>query len=138
MATVATLEKLSRASNPKIALITEVGDLSGLKLMANRVLVAIYIAPERTQGGIIRATQSIREDVFQGVIGLVLKKGETAFKDEPEAKMFFHGQNVDVGDWVAFRPGDAKRIQLNGVDCRMVEDTLIDMIVSDPELITHR
>lgn len=138
MATVATLERLSRAVNPKIALITEVGDLSKVTLMANRVLVAIYIAPEKTAGGIIRATQSIREDVFQGVIGLVLKKGATAFQDEPETKNFFHGQDVSVGDWVAFRPGDAKRIQLNGVDCRLVEDTLIDMVVIDPEIITHR
>jgi len=138
MATVATLEKLSRAVNPKIALITEVGDLSGIKLMANRVLVGIYIAPEKTQGGIIRATQTIKEDVWQGVVGLVLKKGETSFKDEPETKTFFHGQNVEVGDWVVFRPGDAKRIQINGVDCRMVEDVLVDLVIDDPEKITHR
>lgn len=138
MATVATLEKLSRASNPKVALIAAVGDLSGIKLMANRVLVAIYIAPEKTQGGIIRATQTIREDIWQGVVGLVLKKGETAFKDEPETKTFFHGQSAEIGEWVVFRPGDAKRIQINGVDCRMVEDSLIDMTIADPEAITHR
>lgn len=138
MATVATLEKLSRASNPKLALITEVGDLSGIKLMANRVLVAIYIAPEKTQGGIIRATQTIREDIWQGVCGLVLKRGDTAFKDEPETKTFFHGQSAEVGEWVVFRPGDAKRIQINGVDCRMVEDTLVDIVIDNPEKITHR
>lgn len=138
MATVATLEKLSRASNPKLALITEVGDLSKVSLMANRVLVAIYIAPEKTQGGIIRATQTIKEDIWQGVVGLVLKKGATAFKDEPETKTLFHGQDVALGDWVVFRPGDARRVQINGVDCRFVEDVLIDMVIQDPEILTHR
>lgn len=138
MASVAVLEKLSRAPNAKVALITEVGDLSKVKLMANRVLVAIYIAPEKTASGIIRATQTIKEDIWQGVVGLVLKKGETAFKDEPETKTFFHGQDANIGEWVVFRPGDAKRIQINGVDCRMVEDTLIDLVIDNPEIITHR
>lgn len=138
MATVAVLERLSRATNPKVALVTEVGDLSKVMLMANRILVAIYIAPEKTQGGIIRATQTIKEDIWQGVVGLVLMKGKTAFQDEPETKTFFHSQNVNVGDWVVFRPGDARRVQINGVDCRFVEDTLIDMAIDNPELLTHR
>lgn len=138
MASVATLEKLARATNPKIAMITEVGDLSKIHLMSNRLLVGIYIAPEKTAGGIIRATQTIKEDIWQGVVGLVLKKGATAFKDEPETKTYFHDQDVQVGDWVVFRPGDARRVQINGVDCRFVEDTLIDMVIDNPDVITHR
>lgn len=137
MASVATLEKLSRAANPKIGLIAEVGDLSKVSVMSNRVLVAIYIAPEKVNG-VFRATQTIKEDVYQGVIGLVIKKGASAFKDEPETKTYFNGQDVNIGDWVVFRPGDGKRLQLRGVDCRMIEDVLIDMVVEDPEIVTHR
>lgn len=137
MARVATLERLSTATDPKSALMKEVGDLSKIELLSNRVLVAIYIAPEKTKGGIIRTTGALKEDIFQGTVGLVVKKGKTAFKDEPELKTYFHDQDVQVGDWVVFRPGDAKRIQINGVDCRMVEDTLLDMVVTDPEIITH-
>lgn len=138
MASVVTLEKLARADDPKSALIAEVGDLSKIELMSNRVLVAIYIAPEKTKGGIIRASQTIAEDVWQATVGLVLKKAALAFKDDEATKTYFHGQDVKVGDWVVFRPGDAKRIQLNGVDCRFVEDISIDMIISDPEIVTHR
>ena len=103
MASVATLEKLSRASDPKQALINEVGDLSKIELMSNKVLVAIYIAPEKTKGGIIRATQSLKEDIFQGTVGLVLKKAKLAFKDDEATKTYFHDQDVKVGDWVVFR-----------------------------------
>jgi co-chaperonin GroES (HSP10) len=138
MASVATLERLSQATDAKSALKKEVGDISKIGIMGNRVLIAIYIAPEKTKSGIIRATQTIKEDIFQGVVGLVLKKGAQAFQDDPGSNTYFHGENVELGDWVVFRPGDARRIQINGVDCRFVEDTLIDMVVSDPECITHR
>jgi hypothetical protein len=33
---------------------------------------------------------------------------------------------------------DARRVQINGVDCRMVEDTLLDMVIEAPDVITHR
>lgn len=138
MASVATLEKLARATDPKQGLVTEVGDLSGIEIMSNRVLVAIYIAPEKTKGGLFRAPETIKEDVYQGTVGLVLKKGGMAFKDDDASKTYFHGQDVKLGDWVVFRPGDARRVQINGVDCRFVEDIMIDMVVADPEIITHR
>lgn len=138
MASVVTLEKLARATDPKQALIAEIGDLSKIEVMSNRILVGIYIAPEKTKGGIIRATQTIAEDIFQGTVGLVLKKGGMAFKDDDASKTYFHGQDSRIGDWVVFRPGDAKRIQINGVDCRFVEDIMIDMVVGDPEIVTHR
>lgn len=137
MARVAVLEELAKASNPKLALKMKVGDLSKIELMSNRVLVAIYIAPEKTKGGIIRTTGSLKEDVFQATVGLVLKKGATAFRDEKETNTYFHGQDLQPGDWVVFRPGDARRVQINGVDCRFIEDTLIDMVIEDPEIITH-
>lgn len=137
MARVAVLEELARATNPKLALKTKLGDLTKIELLSNRVLVAVYVAPEKTKGGIIRSTGALKEDIWQGTVGLVVKKGKTAFKDEPDSKNYFHGQDVAIGDWVVFRPGDAKRIQINGVDCRMVEDTLLDMVIENPELITH-
>lgn len=137
MARIALLEELANASNPALTLKMKVGDLTKQKLMSNRVLVAIYVAPEKTRGGIIRTSGSLKEDIWQGSVGLVLMKGETAFKDEPETNTYFHGQDVNVGDWVVFRPGDARRVQINGVECRFLEDTLIDMVIEDPELITH-
>jgi|ERR1700748_634639 len=138
MATVAVLEKLSRAKDQKAELIKSVGDLSKVELMGNRVLVGIYIEPEKTSGGIILSTGTIKESLWQGTVGLVLKKGKQAFRDDPHNKVHFHGEDLKIGDWVVFRPGDARRVQLNGVDCRMVEDTLIDLVIDDPSVITHR
>ncbi|NOJ41541.1 hypothetical protein HCN50_00520 [Bradyrhizobium sp. WSM 1744] len=43
------------------------------------------------QGGLILSTGAIKESVWHGTVDLVLKKGETAFKDEPETGTYFHG-----------------------------------------------
>lgn len=137
MASVAMLERLAQAKDPKDGLLSALGDLSGIDLLANRLLVAIYIAPEKTKGGLYRATQSIKEDVFQGSVGLVVKKGAMCFQDDDASKTYFHGEDVDIGEWVVFRPGDGKRVQINGVDCRFIEDIQIDMRIADPEIITH-
>lgn len=127
--------QLAQAADPKRALIEALGDLSNVALFSGRVLVAIYIAPEKTAGGIIRPGTNVKEDVWQGCVGLVVKKGARAFQDDGDTK--FHGQDVAVGDWVTFRRGDAKRIQVRGVDCLIIEDTVLDMVIDDPALITH-
>lgn len=121
----------------KQEIFTAIGDLSKLdRLFSARVLVATYLGAGKTKGGIILTQNEQQEGVYQGSVGLVLKIGPTAFKDDDVSK--FHGQSVSVGEWVVFRPGDSKRVQLNGVNCRIVEDTQIDMVVSDPTCVTHR
>ena len=113
-----------------------VGDLSNVEVMGNRVLVGIYIEPSK-KGNLFLAKETLKESVFQGTVGLILKLGKQAFKDDPDNKVFFHNQVAKEGDWVVFRSGDAKRCRIKGIDSRMVEDTLIDMVVGDPNVITH-
>lgn len=133
---VAKLMQIAQATDPKNAIQKGVGGLGNVSLLSGRVLVGIYIAPEKTAGGIYRPQSNVKEDLYQGCVGLVLKKGKLAFVDDDTRK--FNGQNVAEGDWVTFRPGDAKRIQINGVDCRIVDDTVIDMVIDSPEIVTHR
>ena len=46
--------QLSLATDPRKALLDAVGDLSGFDIFHNQILVAIYVRPEKTSGGIIR------------------------------------------------------------------------------------
>ncbi|MCA6108110.1 co-chaperone GroES family protein [Bradyrhizobium cenepequi] len=132
----ATIDRLAGAEDQRAEILASVGDLSNVEVLHNKVLVAIYIEPRKTAGGIILSDSTIKESIWQGTVGLVLKKGKTAFKDD--ANTDFHGQDVKPGEWVVFRPGDARRVQIRGVDCRMVEDSLLDMVVADPSVVTHR
>jgi co-chaperonin GroES (HSP10) len=131
----AKLMEIAASNDPRRAIQSAIGDVSKISLFSGRVLLATYIAPEKTAGGIYRPQANVKEDIWQGVVGLVIKKGATAFKDDGSTQ--FHGQDVSVGDWVTFRPGDAKRIQINGVECRIVEDVLIDMVIENPDVVTH-
>lgn len=125
--------------DPKKALLDSVGDISGFKPTLNLVLVATYIGPEKTRGGIIRPDRSIIEDRFQGKVGLVLAKGPIAFQNDGATN--FGGLEPSVGDWVVYRPADALELFFRyedsgeGTPCRLIEDTLIKGILQDPALI---
>lgn len=128
-----TLE-LSRASDAKAELLKQVGDLSGLSLPNDMVLLATYIEPEKTKGGIILVQKTIDEGRYQGKVGLVLKKGPTAFKFT-QGGFAYEGDVPEVGDWVVYRLSDAWESLIGGVSCRFIDSDLIKAITNDPTII---
>lgn len=128
-----TIVNISQATDAKQAIRQAVGDISGVDVLFNNILVGIYIRPEKTKGGILRPESNLKEDVYQGKVGLVLKKGPMAFVSD--ANIDFMEMQVNEGDWIAFRVGDALSMQINGVDCRMVVDRSVRMRVTDPEIV---
>ncbi len=133
MASPAVLERLSEAADKKSSretLLEMLGDLSEFKVLKNYILVALYVGGQYVPGTkIIRSDNNRREDIFQGMAGLVLKIGPTAFDDVSK---------VSIGDWVTFSPGDGKRIQIRGVDCRVFHEDNLQMVIPNPDQITHR
>jgi len=137
----ARLQEIAQAaqSDPKKALLDSVGDITGFIPTLNLVLVATYISPEKTRGGIIRPHRNITEDRLQGKVGLILAKGPIAFQDDGATK--FGGLNPKLGEWVVYRPADAMEMFFRyqntgeGTPCRLIEDTLIKAIIEDPSLI---
>lgn len=127
------------AFDPKKALLDAVGDISGIEVFHNLVLVATYIEPEKTAGGIIKPDRTLAENRFQGKAALVLKKGPLAFKDDGVVK--FGGADIHEGDWVVVRPSDGMEFfkrelgTSEGTSCRLFEDTHIKARVTDPELV---
>lgn len=109
------------------------GDLSGLSIMHNQILVGIWMRPEKTAGGIILTEKTVDEDKWQGKVGLVMAKGPLAFINDGAND--FHGQDVEVGDWVIYRVSDGFSIDINGTHCRLLEDVHIKGRVSDPTVI---
>lgn len=134
------LRELAQEADPKRAILEALGDMSWYEVFHNLVLIATFIRPEKTSGGIIRPDRSIAEDRFQGNAGLVLRIGPTAFKDE--SHLSFGGVTIKEGDWVVYRPSDAteqfvRRVDKRGegLSCRLIQDIHIRARVSDPGLI---
>lgn len=126
-------------SDPRGALYRAIGDsLDGLDVFHNNVLLATYVRPEKSKGGIILGGDRTRaEDRFQSKCGLVLKVGPIAFKDDAVNK--FGGKDVEPGDWVMFRTSDAFEFfavdGLDGVSVRLISDTNIMATIDDPEKV---
>ena len=137
------LRAIAQAANadPKKALLDSAGPMVDYEVFHNLILVATYVPSEKTKGGIILADRSLAENRFQGKMGLVLKCGPLAFKDDSVAK--FGGVEVEVGDWVLYRPSDGIELFIkdhmglanDGLACRLIEDSLIKGRVTDPSLI---
>jgi co-chaperonin GroES (HSP10) len=118
-------------NDPVQSILKELGDLSGIELFHNQLLVAVYQRPEKTKGGLILARSTLDEDKYQSKIGLVIKKGPQAFVNTDTWTF----EPVELGEWVIFRPSDGWGTSINGVLCRFLVDTSIKGKVSQPDLI---
>lgn len=115
--------ELSQAKDPKKALVEAV-NVNDLEVPGENILVATYIRPEKTTGGIIRPESNIKEDEFQGNIGLVIKLGEgLELMDDLLHK------------WVIFGYTDGLRFRYDGVPCRIISVERIRATVKDPSKV---
>lgn len=104
--------------------------LSDFEPFHNYVLVGVHVQPEKRASGLYMSDKSRDEDKWQGKVGAVLKKGPMAFKDDGIAD--FGGLDVEPGDWVLYRVTDGYSLDLNGIRCRLLQDTEIRGRIKDP------
>lgn len=131
---IADVATAATAADAAKAIMEKVGPyLDDIDVMWNSVLLATYIRPEKTKGGIIRPQDNVQEDVFQGKVGLVLKLGSHAYVDDEDDS--FRGQKVNVGEWCVYKIGDAWSLNINSYPCRMIRDSGIRLRVKDPNII---
>lgn len=117
--------------DPAKDILEKIGDISGFDLFGPKVLVAIYVRPQKTKGGIYLTDRVRDEDLYQGKVGYVLKVGPGAFDDSE----WFGDVQIKVGDWVGFRASDGAALMVNGVNCRLLEDVRIYGKAAHPDLI---
>lgn len=133
VATAGKILQISQSDDPKQGILKAVGDLSGIEVLGDLVLVGTYIRPEKTAGGIIRPDRNVDEDEFQGKVGLVLKKGPLAFGDWEEDH--YQGRAAEIGSWVMYAIKDGVALQLNKVPCRLVPYARLRMKLNSPEVV---
>jgi hypothetical protein len=113
--------------------------LPACHLMRDLVLCATYYLPafEFLPNGtkFYRTDTSHNEALWQGKVGLVIAKGPMAFVDEPALGIHFHGQDVEIGDWVQWDIHDARQHTIDRIHCRALKDTQIIAKWDDPRLV---
>lgn len=119
--------------DPKQKLLKEIGNLDNVEIFNNQVLVAVYIRPQKTKSGIYLSDKTTDEDRFQSKVGLIIKKGHSAFVD-PDGQ-WFNGVDFKLGDWVVFRPSDGWSITVNNVLCRIIDDINVRGRIDQPDRV---
>ena len=117
-------------------ILDKIGDLSDYEITHNELLVAIYLRPEMTPGGIVLPQQNLKEDLYQAKAHLVLKIGPGCV---------FKNVDVRLHDWVVIRPSDAWAIDINTrpdvlarkdfIPCRHVYDDQIRAKIPHPAMV---
>lgn len=124
---------MEHKNDPRQALLKELGEIKPIEIFNNQVLVAVYVRPEKTASGILLPGATRDEDKYQGKVGLVIKKGPTAFQDTQG--QWFQGVEINVDDWVVFRPSDGWAITINGVLCRVLDDINVRGRIDRPDRV---
>ena len=65
-----------------------------------RILIAMPIATDKTDGGILKAASTVRDEELSNICGYVIKLGAECYKDP---QRFPSGAWCKKGDWVLFR-----------------------------------
>lgn len=107
------------------------GDLSDYRVLGSNVLVATYVAPGKTSGGIILTDKTREEDRWQCVVGLILKTGAMAFKFDGPYE--YKDDPPKIGDYVMFNTSDSREVGVRNQSCRIVDSSLIRMVVPNPD-----
>lgn len=132
------------ADDPKGAIYMALGHtLDGFEPLGNKVLVATYIQPEKTAGGIYLSDKTLLESRFQGKAYLVLALGPLAFVSDNIAQFgaYERGGELEIkeGDWLLANPSDGIEFYgvegQSGVSCRVFEDTRFWSRVDDPSKV---
>ncbi len=135
--TPSKLHIMSLAKDPKEAIWSAIGrkNLDSIEVLGARLLLATYIPPEKI-GSIIMPDRTKDEALWQGSISLVLKLGKQCFLDDDQHK--FHGERVEVGQWVIHRYSSGFEQHFNGVAIRFLPDTEVMGTIVNPAMITSR
>jgi co-chaperonin GroES (HSP10) len=95
-----------------------------------RLLVLPYKGQGKTKGGILLTDETIQEQSYTTVTGLVLKMGPDCYKDE---NRFPNGPWCKKGDWIIFGRYAGSRFGIDGGEVRILNDDEIIAVVKDPE-----
>lgn len=107
--------------------------LDDFEVYHNNILVATWIRPAVTEGGIHLPNKTQEEDKWQGKVGLVMAFGPQAFYTDSTHD--FGDQEISIGDWIIYRVSDGFPVTINGVHCRLLQDVEIKGRIKDPKII---
>lgn len=103
-------------------------NLDKIDVYNNLVLVATAPHKTKSAGGILFTDSTVNEARYQEKVGIILKLGEGAFAP---SEGYAWSNPPKAGSLVFYRVTDSMELGVNGVSCRLVNDSAIIGSVQD-------
>jgi co-chaperonin GroES (HSP10) len=98
------------------------------------ILIGIPESEEKTDGGILKARQTIEIEETATIVGFVLKLGPDCYQDK---KRFPSGPWCKEGNFIIMRAYSGTRISIHGKEFRLINDDTVEAVVEDPRGISR-
>ena len=114
------------SSEPRMA--SKLPKPSGYKL-----LIALPEPEEKTEGGILKASETLRNEEVGSIVGFVLEMGPDAYTGKRGGnERFPSGPYCTKGDWIMMRSFSGTRFLIAGKEFRLIDDDSVEAVVDDP------
>lgn len=100
-----------------------------------RILCAIPEIEKTTEGGILKADETIMREELLATVLYAVKLGPDCYKDE---KRFPSGPWCKEGDFIVVRPNAGTRLEIHGREFRIINDDSVECTVEDPRGIRRK
>ena len=104
------------------------------KPVGYRVLIALPTVEDTFEGGIAKASSTIREETIVTMVGGVVDIGDQAYNDK---ERFPSGPWCKEGDFVMFRANTGTRFKVGNEEYRLMNDDSIEAVIDDPSRLTR-
>ncbi len=94
-----------------------------------KLLIALPEPEEMTEGGILKAKETLQTEEIGSVCGFVIKVGADAYQDKAR---FPNGPYCNEGDWVLMRSYSGTRFKVHDKEFRLINDDSVEAVVEDP------
>ena len=99
-----------------------------------RILCALPEADEKFDSGIVKSSETMRNEEVLSTVFFVVKLGPDCYKDD---KRFPNGPWCKEGDFILARPNSGTRLKIHGREFRIINDDSVEAIVQDPRGISR-
>ena len=94
-----------------------------------KILIALPEPEAKTEGGILKATETLHNEEIGSIVGMVIELGPDCYKDP---QRFPPGPSCKEGDWILMRSYSGTRFKVHGKEFRLINDDSVEAVVEDP------
>ena len=95
-----------------------------------KILVALPAPDEKTEGGLLKASETMQREEVASIVGFVIAMGPDCYKDPerfPSGVPYCKEQ-----DWIIMRAYSGTRMKIHGKEFRLINDDSVEAVVQDP------